>query len=74
MAIRRACRRRWLVDGSCIRLQTQRRNHVWSYDFVSVVDAAGNMIRMLTLIDEYTRECLAIHCARSIGAVLLHWR
>lgn len=60
--------RLWLADGSCIRLRPERRNHVWSYDFVSVVDAAGNRIRLLTLIDEFTRECLAIHCARSIGA------
>ena len=60
--------RLWLADGSCIRLRPERRNHVWSHDFVSVVDAAGNRIRLLTLIDEFTRECLAIHCARSIGA------
>jgi transposase InsO family protein len=60
--------RLWLNDGSCIRLRPERRNHVWSYDFVTVRDAAGRAIRMLTLIDEYTRECLAIHCARSIGA------
>ena len=60
--------RLWLADGSCIRLRPLRRNHVWSYDFVTVIDAAGRKIRMLTLIDEYTRECLAIYCARSIGA------
>ena len=60
--------RLWLNDGSCIRLRAERRNHVWSYDFVSVRDAAGTMIRLLTLIDEYTRECLAIHGARNIGA------
>jgi transposase InsO family protein len=60
--------RLWLNDGSCIRLRAERRNQVWSYDFVSVRDAAGTMIRLLTLIDEYTRECLAIHSARNIGS------
>jgi len=60
--------RLWLADGSCIRLRPAHRNHVWSYDFVTVRDARGHKIRMLTLIDEFTRECLAIHCARSIGA------
>ncbi len=60
--------RLWLAEGSCIRLRPHRPNHVWSYDFVTVIDAGGRKMRMLTLIDEFTRECLAIHCARSIGA------
>jgi len=60
--------RLWLADGSCVRLRPEHMNHVWSYDFVTVIDAAGRRLRMLTLIDEFTRECLAIHCARSIGA------
>ena len=60
--------RLWRAEGSCIRLRAERPNHLWSYDFVSVRDAAGHPIRLLTLIDEYTRECLAIHGARNIGA------
>jgi hypothetical protein len=40
----------------------QRVNHVWSYDFVSAMTHDGRTLRMLTLIDEYTRECLAIRC------------
>ncbi len=60
--------RLWLNDGSCIRLRPERRNHVWSYDFVLVRDAYGRKIRMLTLIDEFSRACLIVHCARRIGA------
>lgn len=60
--------RLWLNDGSCLRLRPERRNHVWSYDFVLIRDIYGSKIRMLTMIDEYSRVCLAVHCARRIGA------
>jgi len=60
--------RLWLNDGSCLRLRPEYRNHVWSYDFVLVRDAYGNKIRMLTMIDEFSRICLNIHCSRRIGA------
>ena len=53
-------RRLWLNDGSCIRLRPERRNHVWSYDFVSARTHDGRTLRLLTLLDEYTRECLPI--------------
>ena len=56
-------RRLWLNEGSCIRLRPERANHVWSYDFVSAMTHDGRTLRMLTLIDEYTRECLAIRVA-----------
>jgi putative transposase len=59
-------RRLWLSDGSCVRLRLERANHVWSYDFVSAVTQEGRAIRMLTMIDEYTRECLAIRVARRL--------
>jgi len=59
--------RLWLNDGSCIRLRPERANHVWSYDFVSGKTHDGRTLRMLTLIDEYTRECLAIGVARRLG-------
>jgi putative transposase len=61
--------RLWGNDGSCVRLRASHSNHVWSYDFVFVRDAYGGKIRMLTMIDEYTRRCLTIHCARRIGAI-----
>jgi len=59
--------RLWLNDGSCIRLRPERANHVWSYDFVSAMTHDGRTLRLLVLIDEYTRECLAIRVARRLG-------
>ncbi len=59
----------WLNDGSCMRLQATHPNHVWSYDFVFIRDAYGGKIRMLTLIGEFSRKCLTIHCARRIGSI-----
>ena len=60
--------RLWLNDGSCIRLRPAHKDHVWSYDFVTARTADGRAFRMLTIIDEYTRECLAILVARKIKA------
>jgi transposase InsO family protein len=60
--------RLWLNDGSCIRHRPQHRNHVWSYDFVADRTHDGRPIRMLTVIDEYTRECLAIEVARKLSS------
>ena len=60
--------RLWLNDSSCMRLRATHRNHVWSYDFVLIRDAYGRKIRLLTLLDEYSRACLTVHCARHIGA------
>jgi putative transposase len=60
--------RLWLADGSCIRLRPLRRNHVWSWDFVMDRTDDGRPIKMLTLIDEYTKEALAIYPARRIRA------
>ena len=56
--------RLWLADGSCIRLRPQHRNRVWAYDFVSETTHDGREFRILTVIDEYTRECLALRVAR----------
>jgi transposase InsO family protein len=56
----------WLADGSCVRLRPAYPDHVWSYDFVADRTSDGRAIRMLTLIDEHTRECLAIDVARSL--------
>ena len=60
--------RLWLNDGSCIRLRPERPRHVWSYDFVSAQTHDGRQVRLLTLIDEFTRECLAIRVARRINS------
>lgn len=61
--------RLWLNDGSCIRLRPTHRDHVWSYDFVEAQTHDGRRIRLLTLIDEFTRECLAIRVARRINSL-----
>jgi transposase InsO family protein len=58
--------RLWLNDGSCIRLRPCWPNHVWAYDFVMARTHDGRAFRMLTIIDEYTRECLAIDVARRL--------
>jgi putative transposase len=59
-------RRLWLNDGSCIRLRPEHKDHVWSYDFVTDRTADGRAFRILTIIDEYTRECPAILVKRRI--------
>lgn len=59
-------RRLWLNDGSCVRLRPARQDHVWSYDFVQSRTHDGRAFRMLTLMDEYSRECLAIDVARRL--------
>jgi transposase InsO family protein len=59
-------RRLWFNDGSCIRLRAAQPNHVWSYDFIADLTANGHPIRMLTLVDEFTRECLAIDVAKRL--------
>ena len=56
--------RLWLNDGSIIRLKPERKGHVWAYDFVLCRTEDGRAVRMLTVIDEYTKECLAIRPAR----------
>jgi putative transposase len=60
--------RLWLNDGSCVRLRPEHPNHVWSYDFVMDTTDDGRPFRMLNVIDEFTRECLAIQVARKLKA------
>jgi putative transposase len=58
--------RLWLNDGSCIRLRPEHKDHVWSYDFVIDRTSDGRKFKMLTILDEYTRECLAILVERRL--------
>jgi transposase InsO family protein len=58
--------RLWLNDGSCVRLRAERKNHVWSYDFIHDRSRDGRAIKILSVIDEYTRECLALRPERSL--------
>ena len=60
--------RLWLNDSSCIRLRPQHKDHVWSYDFMIARTSSGRPFRILTILDEYTRECLAILVERHISS------
>lgn len=54
--------------NGCVRHKPTHRNHVWSYDFVMDRTEDGRQLKLLVVIDEYTRECLAIEAARSFTA------
>jgi len=58
--------RLWLNDESCVRLRPERKNHVWAYDFVTGRTHHERAFRMLTIVDEFTRECLTINVARHL--------
>jgi len=57
-------KRLWLNDGSCIRMRPAYPDHVWSYDIMKDRTSDGRALRLLTIIDEYSRECLAIDVGR----------
>ena len=61
--------RLWLNDGSCIRLRPEHKDHVWSYDFVHCRTEDGKAFRTLNILDEFTRECLAIRVKRKLNSV-----
>lgn len=58
--------RLWLNDGNCIRLRPEHKDHVWAYDFVTGRTHDGRAFKVLTMVDEYTRECLATDTARHL--------
>ena len=60
--------RLWLADGSIVRLRAEHPDHVWAYDFVLDRTADGRPLRMLTVVDEHTRECLAIEVGRRLSS------
>ena len=60
--------RLWPTGGSRIRLRPTYRNHVWAYDLMAARTHDGRPLRLLTVVDEYTRQCLAIKVARRIRA------
>ncbi len=60
--------RLWLNDGSCIRLRPEHKNHVWSYDFVHCRTDDGRAFRTLNILDEFSRECLAIRVKRKLNS------
>lgn len=58
--------RLWLNNGSCVRLRATHKDHVWAYDFVTARTHDGLPLRLLVIVDEFTRECLSIDVARSL--------
>jgi putative transposase len=64
-------RKRRRLGGSvnaCFRRKAQGRNDVWSYDFVMDQTGDGRRLKMLAVVDEFTRECLTIEVERSMTA------
>ncbi len=61
-------KRLWLNNGSCVRLRPEYPDHVWSYDFVHDKTSNGRPLKMLTILDEYSRECLGIVVDRKLKA------
>ena len=59
-------RRLWFNDGSLIRLRPMKKDHVWSYDFIFDRTSDGRSLKLLNIIDEYTRECLVIKVGRQL--------
>ena len=60
----------WQVnDGSCVRLRAERADHVWSYDIVHHRTHYGRAFRTLNVLDEFTRESLAIRVRRKLFSV-----
>ena len=61
--------RLWLADGSCIRQRPECRHHVWAYDFVADRTHDGRPLKILTIVEAYSRECLAIVVARGLRSI-----
>jgi transposase InsO family protein len=55
-------------DGGILRLRPEHPNHVWAWDFIHDRDEGNRALKWLTLVDEYTRECLALEVERSMTA------
>lgn len=66
---KRQRRTRRVGQSTAERRRASHRGDVWSWDFVEDQTTGGSRFRVLTLIDEHTRECLAVHAAWSIRAV-----
>jgi transposase InsO family protein len=54
------------VTGGITRRQAEHKDHVWSVDFIFDRTANGRPLKILSVIDEYTRECLALEVSRKL--------
>ncbi len=59
-------RRQGLGENGCTVMRAEYPNHVWSYDFLMDRTEDGRLLKLMGVVDEYTRECLAIEVDRSI--------
>jgi putative transposase len=66
--VQRKRRRLGSGENGCTRRRAERPNHVWSYDFVMDQTADGRRLKILPIVDEFTRECLAIEVERGMTA------
>ena len=64
-ASRRGGKRRRISPGESVRASASRPDEVWSYDFISDATGEGRPVRILSVVDEYTRECVMLKAARS---------
>lgn len=67
-ASRRGAKRRRIQPRERVRRSATRRDEVWSYDFIQDALADGRTVRILSIIDEYSRECVMLRAARSFPA------
>ena len=61
--------RLWLTDGSCSRRRPAYRHHVWAYDFLTARTHDGRPLKILTVLEKYSRECLAIVVAQRLRSL-----
>jgi transposase InsO family protein len=61
-------RRLGTSENACSRRRPEREDHVWAWDFIHDRTAGGGPLKWLTIVDEFTRECLALKVERSIKA------
>jgi transposase InsO family protein len=66
--IQRKRRRLGQSENGCTRRRSERPDHVWSYDFIHDQTSDGRGLKMLPVVDEFTRECLAIEVERHLTA------
>ena len=61
-------RRLYHKDSSVIRLRPLHQNHIWSVDFVHDKLSSGRPYKMLTVLDEYTRQALCVEVKSKMGS------
>lgn len=54
--------------NSCVRRRAERKDHVWTWDFIHDRTSSGRPLKWLAITDEYTRECLALEVDHGITA------